>query len=572
MKKHIHPAHVLSFSFVTFLFILVLLTPVTFSSPLPEPTYTYKTVNGQALPIEMNYPDDWKPGDKRPAILFFYGGGFSGGATWECHPQAVYFAKRGLVSARAYYRVKSREGVTPDKCIEDAVSAMRWMRKNAGMLGIDPDRIATFGGSAGGTLAAAPHFIKGVESPDDDKSISPEPNAMIVLFPAVRFRPQSVDGNEELARRISIMENITDTMPPTLLMYSSEDFLWPDGKIFYEKLKEKNAHVEMYFVHNIGHGYHMYKPWLGRTTARADEFLQTIGWLGREPRVPLPELNLAMIESYKKSPAKEQAKEVVYKEIGERKLAMQVSYPPDWKHYDRRAAIVFFFGGAWTKGTIEQFAPQAEYFARRGLVCFRADYRVKKRDGVLPDECVEDAKSAVRWIREHALDMGIDPNSIIAAGGSAGGHLAACTHFTGGTGSRGGSSKPNALILYNPALDFTGTDDEGIPLSSRLGDRQDLANALSPLQNVNPHIPPTLIMFGTEDYLYDQLISFYTKEKDLGAPITARIIQGEKHGFFNRTPWLERTTQWVDEFLQDLGYLDAEPKVALPERNAEMER
>ncbi len=544
------------------------LVTILHSSLLPEPTYMYKTVNGRELPIEMNYPDDWKPGDKRPAILFFYGGGFSGGATWERHPQAVYFAKRGMVCARAYYRVKSREGVTPDKCIEDAVSAMRWFRGNADMLGIDPDRIATFGGSAGGTLAGAPHFIKGVESSDDDKSISPEPNAMVMLFPAVRFRPQSVNGDEELARRISIMENITGTTPPTLLMYSSDDFLWPDGKIFYEKLKEKNAHVEMYFVYNIGHGYHMYKPWLGRTTRRADEFFQTIGWLGREPEVPLPQVNLAMIESYAKNPPKEPAKEVIYKEIGDRKLTMQVSYPPDWKHYDRRAAIVFFFGGGWTTGTTAQFHPQAEYFARRGLVCFRADYRVRSRDGVLPHECVEDAKSAVSWIRQHALDMGIDPNSIIAAGGSAGGHIAACTHFTEGTGRAGSASKPNALILYNPALDFTGTDNQGNPLAGR----RDLAQALSPLRQVHPHIPPTIMLFGTEDFLYDQLISFYVKEKDLGAPISARIVKGQGHGFFNRTPWLERTTLWVDEFLQDLGYLDPEPNVELPAKNEEMER
>ena len=542
----------------------------------PADTYIFKTVGDQELPIEMNYPDDWKEGDRRPAIVFFYGGGFRGGATWECHPQAVYFAKRGMVCARAYYRVKSREGVNPDKCIEDAVSAMRWVRKNAEMLGIDPDRIATFGGSAGGTLAGAVHFIEGVESPDDDLSISPKPNAMVILFPAVNFSPERVDGDAELARKISIYENITDNNPPILLMYSSEDFLWQSGKPFYEKLKQVNAHVEMYFVHNIGHGYHMYKPWLGRTTKRADEFLQTIGWLETEPEVPLPEVNLAMLEAYKKRAPKEQVKEVVYKKVGERELKMQISYPPDWKSTDRRAAIVFFFGGGWRTGTTDQFHPQAEYFAKRGLVCFRADYRVKSRDDVLPHQCVEDAKSAVYWIRQHALGMGIDPNSIIASGGSAGAHIAACTYFAKEPDSPERRSFtysiPNALILYNPVVDFGGVDGQGNSIINRLGDRADLADMLSPLRHLHPDIPPTLLLFGSEDFLYDQMMSFYVKAKDLGAPISARVVKGAKHGFFNNPAWLGKTTKWADEFIQSIGYLDSDPKVELPDKNEALER
>lgn len=207
-------------------------------------------------------------------------------------------------------------------------------------------------------------------------------------------------------------------------------------------------------------------------------------------------------------------------------------------------------------------------------MCFRADYRVKSRDGVFPYDCVDDAKSAVRWIRQHALDMGIDPNSIIAAGGSAGGHIAACTHFTVEPGgeNRRSSSNPNALILYNPAVDFLGTDNAGFPMSDRLGGKRELAQSISPLRNLHEHIPPTLIMFGTEDFMYKQLISFYVKEKDLGAPITARIVEGQQHGFFNQTPWLERTTKWVDEFLQELGYLNPEPKVELPSKNEAMEQ
>ena len=88
---------------------------------------------------------------------------------------------------------------------------------------------------------------------------------------------------------------------------------------------------------------------------------------------------------------------------------------------------MFFFGGAWTQWRPGQFEPQASYLAGRGMVAIRADYRVKNRHRATPADGVEDAKSAIRWVRQNASMLGVDPDRIVAAGGSAGGHLAACT-------------------------------------------------------------------------------------------------------------------------------------------------
>lgn len=148
----------------------------------------------------------------------------------------------------------------------------------------------------------------------------------------------------------------------------------------------------------------------------------------------------------------------VYKTVGERKLMLDLDYPPGWKPADKRPAMVFFFGGGWTQGTPNQFTPQAKYFAKRGLVCVRADYRLRGKDSVQIDKCVEDARSAMRWVRSHAAQLGIDPNRIVAAGGSAGGHLAACTFFAGEINAPNDdqsiSPQPNAMVLYNPVLDL----------------------------------------------------------------------------------------------------------------------
>ncbi len=122
-----------------------------------------------------------------------------------------------------------------------------------------------------------------------------------------------------------------------------------------------------------------------------------------------------------------ETKSFVYKKTPQGDLEVVVHYPPHWAESDKRPAIVFFFGGSWQVGSISQFESQAMHLASRGLVAARADYRVKSRHGVTPKECVEDAKSPVRWLRQNAAKLGIDPGRIVAAGGSAGGHLAAST-------------------------------------------------------------------------------------------------------------------------------------------------
>lgn len=259
------------------------------------------------------------------------------------------------------------------------------------------------------------------------------------------------------------------------------------------------------------------------------------------------------------SPSASPTKSFVYKKTKQADLEIVVHYPPGWKQTDKRPAIVFFFGGGWTGGTIGQFEPQAIYLAKRGMVAARADYRVKSRHGVTPKECVEDAKSAVRWIRQNAAKLGVDPDRIVAAGGSAGGHIAACTAFTPGLEAVGEdakiSSKPNALVLFNPVLRFS-----GIPqLMQRIGNDEALGKAISPTLHLKKNGPPTLIFFGTADRLSAMGDEFVKKSKELGHRAELFTAEGQRHGFFNRPPWLEKTTQRMDEFLVSIGYLAANP-------------
>jgi len=261
-------------------------------------------------------------------------------------------------------------------------------------------------------------------------------------------------------------------------------------------------------------------------------------------------------------PASEPNGKFVYKKTKQADLSLTVYYPPAWQAADSRPAIVFFFGGGWTSGQVTQFEPQAKYFASRGLVTACADYRVKSRHDVTPKECVEDAKSAIRWVRQNAAKLGVDPARIVAAGGSAGGHIAACTALTPGYDAADEdakvSSRPNALLLFNPVLNFNGA------LRGRVGNDEQVAAALSPTLHLAKDTPPTLILFGSDDSLKAQGDEFLKKAKELGHATEYYVAEGEKHGFFNRPPWQQRTMLRADEFLIGIKYLSGPPTIKSP--------
>ena len=262
-------------------------------------------------------------------------------------------------------------------------------------------------------------------------------------------------------------------------------------------------------------------------------------------------------------PAAPRVEAFTYKKAKQADLALHVHFPPDWKKEDKRPAIVFFFGGGWNGGNIKQFEVQAAYLAKRGMVAARADYRVKSRHEVTPDACVEDAKSAIRWVRQNAAMLGVDPQRIVSSGGSAGGHIAACTSFTPGLDAKGEdpniSSKPNALVLFNPVLNFAPET-----LASRVGNDKELVKALSPTEFLAKDSVPTILFFGKDDRLLEQGEEFIARSKTLGQRSEMMLADGVGHGFFNRSPWQERTLKRADEFLGSLGYLKGPPTIETP--------
>ena len=273
-------------------------------------------------------------------------------------------------------------------------------------------------------------------------------------------------------------------------------------------------------------------------------------------------LTTLMVISCAASIRAQEADSVLYKQVDSTDLYLFIDYPPAYDASLSYPAMVFFFGGGWVGGTPDHFKKQAAYFAQRGLVCIRADYRVKSRHGATPFESLEDAKSVIRYIRKNAEALGVDPLQIIASGGSAGGHLAAATAlvngFNDGTDDLSYSCVPNALVLFNPVID-NGPGGYGY---ERIGEAY---KDFSPLHNIREGAPPTIFLLGTEDVLIPVETAHYYKTvmEKVGSRCELCLYEGEGHGFFNfgRSQHYESTVKAAESFLVSLGYLEENARV-----------
>jgi len=252
--------------------------------------------------------------------------------------------------------------------------------------------------------------------------------------------------------------------------------------------------------------------------------------------------------SVKLTGVKAATRDIVYKTTPQGELLLHVFSPAgEVRLTALRPCIVFFFGGGWKSGSYHQFVPHAEYLASRGMTAISADYRISSIHKTTPDKAVEDAKSAIRWVRGHSTELSIDPGKIIAGGGSAGGHLAACTAlvsaFDAESDDKSISSKPNALVLFNPAMNiatlFKEREGGGSPITS------EVAEAITPNNFVRKDSPPAILFFGTNDKLKTGGDEYVKKARELGLRAEMWTAPKLAHGLLiQRLGWGASRTQF----------------------------
>jgi acetyl esterase/lipase len=241
---------------------------------------------------------------------------------------------------------------------------------------------------------------------------------------------------------------------------------------------------------------------------------------------------------------------------------MEIYFPPN--HDPAKAkvpGVILFHGGAWGGGSLSQFRVACAYFASRGLVCATAEYQMLSAADAkkLPAGetrkrvCVTDAKGAIRWLKQHATELGIDPNRIITGGGSAGGHISALATLNPGLNDPADPKDIDtsvvAYLWFNPAFALDDDKDAEIDV----------------LRYVKSGLAPAIVFFGDQDGWKKGWDIAHAKWKSLGnQTIDLQIAPGQSHSFFNKDPWQTLTLIAADRFLVKLGLLTGEPTKTAP--------
>jgi acetyl esterase len=228
------------------------------------------------------------------------------------------------------------------------------------------------------------------------------------------------------------------------------------------------------------------------------------------------------------------AREEIYTTVGDVQLPVYLWEPePEKAPPYPKSVAAFFFSSGWDNGQITQFAPHCVYFASRGMITMAFDYRVTSRNRGGPLEAIADARSAMRWIRLNAVELGVNPGKVVGVGGSGGAHAITAAAMLNGFDdpyeSTDSSPVPNALVLFNPVLD---TSKKGFGLT-RFPDA-DLAKEANLLRAIRPGLPPMLIMHGTADRVVPFTGTQQFAKKSARKKNFCRLMEfeGQGHGFF----------------------------------------
>lgn len=262
------------------------------------------------------------------------------------------------------------------------------------------------------------------------------------------------------------------------------------------------------------------------------------------------------------------AREETYKVVGDVRLPVFIWEPePEKAPPYPKSVAAFFFSSGWDNGQVAQFAPHCVYFASRGMLTLAFDYRVANRTQGGPLEAIADARSAIRWLRLNAVELGINPGKIVGIGGSGGAHAITSAAMLEGFDDANDvvdcSPAPNALVLFNPVLD---TSKKGFGLE-RFPDAGVAKNA-NLIRAIRPGLPPMLLMHGTADRVVPFAGTYEFAKKSSKKKNFCRLIEfeGQGHGFFNFNlsfEMYEATLMAMDEFFVELGFLEPDPEAGL---------
>jgi acetyl esterase/lipase len=523
---------------------------------LPNATIeTYKKIGDVELKAYIFQPDRKDLSEKRPAIVYFFGGGWQGGTPGQFFPQCQYFSERGMVAITVDYRVGGRNKTK---------AAIRWMRTHADRLGIDPKRIVASGGSAGGHLAAATAIIEGFDEPDESRTVSSAPNLLVLYNPALQlaalndFNPLGESTIKIISERLSgpaealsPIHHIRQGLPPSIIFHGESDEAVPVESIrrFKELMDQDGNECRLITFEGRPHGF--FNTGRGgtpeikarevadhrETTRLCDQFLIDHKYLRPTLSQEVPET----VEAFT---------DLVYKKIQDRELKLDLYLPKN--RPGLKPAVIVVHGGGWLKGSKEQFRPMAIELARRGFVAATVEYRLGTESRF--PAAVQDCNGATQFLRANATKYGIDPERIGAVGGSAGGHLVGLMatgseikEFHSGSDSSVSSRIHAGIVLAGPMELATGPvadrsrtggmmSNANQWIGKTVDEAPDLYRLASPFSHLSAQTPPLLFLVGELDSP-ERNQATRERLREFHIPTGVIVFKDGKHGCWNRHPY-----------------------------------
>ncbi|MEM9529995.1 MAG: alpha/beta hydrolase [Pseudomonadota bacterium] len=235
----------------------------------------------------------------------------------------------------------------------------------------------------------------------------------------------------------------------------------------------------------------------------------------------------------------------VYRTVDGIDLEAHLFFPPSRQAGQQQAAFLTFHGGGWAIGTPEWSYEAAQLRAAQGMVAISFEYRIADVHGSNIHDSMADTREAVRWVRDNAEALGIDPARVVAHGFSAGAHLAGITAIEAPEGS---IYRPDALILHSSTYDttkggFFSAMTQGRPQSASL------------THQVEAGLVPALLLHGKYDHLAPEaeFLGFVERMQALGNDFEYHLF--EVGHFFRNAGVRAQVATITDRFLKERGFL-----------------
>lgn len=265
-------------------------------SDVIQDSLVYKVIDEQKLMVDMFYPAGQQDTNQRTAIALFHGGGWAFGSPDEFHGACRRYARRGYVTFSFQYRLSiNSDGtypnpdISPIEAVKDARSAIRWLRKHADSLHIDPNKIVVGGQSVGGQLALSATLIDSINEDSDDLTISPKPNALLLFSSNVNtlepWAEMLLGERSQQIWSISPYHHLRRNMPPAIAFHGREDnqVLPYIVHFFAARMNELGNYYDLHWYpdrkHYLGEGNEKYSRLFDEEILElTDAFLEKFGF------------------------------------------------------------------------------------------------------------------------------------------------------------------------------------------------------------------------------------------------------------------------------------------------------